>query len=1791
MGKRPILPLLILLSAAASTALAKEPAQQPDPAAASPGAPPPREEAAALVQRAREALARHAYKEARGLADHAMKLDGDNLDARYAFAVSAQKLGQLRTARVQLSALRQRDPTRPGVTRLLAETCEGLKDPQQAAALFLAAAREEKDPSLNLRAARIAFGAGLWKLACEGFKDARSLESADLQKYAQAAEKAARWAEAAAADRALLQQTGDEQWQLPLTSALIHMNDLPGAETAVNAVLSKDSNNASALLLAADIAHARQDAASEEKLTRTAISASPRIAGAHRRLGDLAFARNATADAQAAYEAELSVTPDDPGASAGLARIAAQNGNIEAAVGYARKALQSKAADAADPALNALLGHLLLSAGDCRGALGPLRTAAHAESNEAALDLAECLHVTGADAAARQSIAQVEARDPRQPRAHELAGVIALAHNEKATARRELDSAVANGANDLQLVVRVAQDYAAAGDGAAAETLAQRVLQSHPEDVEASRLLADIEVKRGELARALPLLATVEHAHPGDVHVLAALARVHRAAAQGRPGAEEDQARQYAARALAARADDPEANEINGLLALDATPAALTGKADGQDARAAIAGLTAARARARAEAEAYFEKALQGRPGGEALAAVAQARREAGKRKEAQELLSRVREEPIPDDVALAQAALALDDGDLKSAEEELAAVLLAHPGNGEGQALAGDIASERGDSEMARSHYQAADATGALTPAQKARYAEALAAGGTLPLAATLAREALQGGESGAGVHATLGWVLYRQGDKDGSRAELNIAEDKGAHDKNVHVILGTLAQEEGDFPKAQAEFEKALAIAPDDPAANAAEGRILTGQKKYAAALPHLRKAWATNSHDAELGVALARTYLGVGDATTEAAGVLDQLSPGAVDEATLHTLRGQIAAQRGNHVRAASEYEKAVQAKPGDPDILQLQAQNLLDVPQYEKAIAALEEAQKHAPDRVDIARELARLYAATEQPGRAADAQARAELAEETGIEKQRKTIPPEQVKIVAVADEFQPVGDMGAGGANYAYIGKVLPDGIAHDLARSPYIRLLARDARTQAAAEKQKETWLKEHPDATPEEVEAGIGGLTPQATYVVAGQYVVIPAEGDQPAQLQVSAKLVEVKGQAILRSSSRHGELKDFSQVQHAVALELLGQFVPITESERAAIEKAVPVGNLESMRLMVEARDATAKGDLRSAQALLRAARAADEHNVAAIADLQRTQKELGPANRVAVRDFARIGTAPDYIETGLQNTITSKLANVGGIQVIERSELPAIEKEVELWLAQHADAQGAGTAAENAHLQEEVQQMTSTVPVGAVVSGSFQLANGVLVIEARMIDWGSKSVMLAERVAGPEKSVLDLENELAEKIVRRLVGAPSEEETRRLREKQDFEQYKRDMEELTRRRAAEKNELVAETSTPETTPAAASAPGTSTAAGESSKEPVPKDTVWVDIRGQGLGQKNGPPAFGLALGLLSWDRKFKGLPILSGEELHLTWIVGGISNRLTQSRTYNYAPVSVYETGLDVDSTWWWKFIGLDLGMAVTGGLHQNLILEETGTTVNQFWLGARLRVGLALRLENLRFHAAIGGQAGWTPTADPNGATVNGLFLQTGLAYQFGEAPELPTGFELAYRAHTVLPTGSDAFRSYGGYFGQHGGFMLQNELLIGKGSGRFTHSAVLGVGYAPDKDPTAGVSPFVLAEFGYDFQVHFFAEHHLVNPLAGLRFSLVRASGGGLGDTCGTSSSGCWGFMFGPQVGVDIDPITGLGFRIAAGHDFLWSPIPSAALSSAGDYSGYTADIGISYRF
>jgi tetratricopeptide (TPR) repeat protein len=884
-------------------------------------------------------------------------------------------------------------------------------------------------------------------------------------------------------------------------------------------------------------------------------------------------------------------------------------------------------------------------------------------------------------------------------------------------------------------------------------------------------------------------------------------------------------------------------------------------------------------------------------------------------------------------------------------------------------------------------------------------------------------------------------------------------------------------------------------------------------------------------------------------------DAQALLDSLQPGAVDEATLHALRGLALHQRGSFLKATREYDAALATKPNDPDIGQLRAQNLLKLVELNQTVASLEQAQALAPDREDIAAQLARLYAGMDQREKAAAEQLRADRIAASGREAARVNLKPKEIKTIAMPGLFTPMFASASGPQDDSYLGRVLPALIGRDLARSPYVELVAP-------------------------------GQPPPSGTYyAVDGQILVVPATPGIAAQLQIVARLVEAKSGAVVRSSARSGSLQDFSRLQHETALDLLEQFVPVTPQERERVNLALPIEQLDSLKLLAAALDARAHGELPKALDLLRQARASDIGNVVATEELLATKKALG-------------ARTTEHVGNELENSLSARLAKLSRVEVVNGggAAVPPAANQP----AGAAPSSPGPTAA-------------TTAAVDTVITGSYSfMKGGALTVQVRCVDVETRTETFSVQVSSSEPGLIRVEDELADGIARGLLGSLSEDDAHLIHFEQPVAPPPSSVPAPAPATAgtgatpAPVPVAAAQPSAPAapgpaTAPAGAAAPppatastpaapGTSAAAlpprdssGPGPQPPGKGDLFQLDFRAQGLTNKLAVPPVGFDLTLLS------GVVSANILTVKFNWIFGTVTNHFAPLTASSPTALLLVDSGLDIELDFLWKSIGFDLAAAGTAGYLQT----QRSTAL---FYGVRPRGGILLQAGHFQVAGDIGWQVNGTYHAASGDRVANdlsGLFVQANLAYRFDElALALPEGSELGYRAHFVVPEGKAAYRSYGLGFAKPGGFILQNDLILSGTIDRVRMGVLVGIGEWPATSPES--SRFQMQELGFDFQLSLFARRTTFNPFIGWRFAADRATGSGLG-SCGSTSVGCWGGIVAPRLGVDVNVVAGLLVEVGWGYDFQFSQLTvikgKLGIGDPGNYSGYGADVGLSYKF
>jgi tetratricopeptide (TPR) repeat protein len=897
---------------------------------------------------------------------------------------------------------------------------------------------------------------------------------------------------------------------------------------------------------------------------------------------------------------------------------------------------------------------------------------------------------------------------------------------------------------------------------------------------------------------------------------------------------------------------------------------------------------------------AHLLRGLADRPeadlSGEGLRIAAEVAMDAKELKKAKALVDRAGRAGT-DRLGISLARLAYLNRDFTAAEKKIAARLAASPGDGEALKLGGDIAYESGRIRTARERFEKADASGALPAAGQARLCEVRVRDGAYEGARSACGKALRGGLDDASVHANLGLALARLGDKEGARKEIGIAVSKGASDKSTQLVRGLLAESDGLDGDALEFYQKVLAADPGNVEANAQSGRILLKRAKYDEAAIRLGKAFRANPQDPALAVSLAKAQLGTGH-LSDAQKTIRTIPEGAIDEATRLGLDGQVQRALGNYRKANELFEKALRKDPGNADLLALQGENYLSLPHYEKAIQLLEAAQKADPSRLDVSERLARLYAELGDADKAAQQLARIDSNERTQYARERKAIDSKDLRRVSVNKDFETIGRIDD--PMLGRLGRVLRDAVAADMGLSPYIQVIDHSDETQ--------TVVREARDLQVPSAAAPTGARTPEhyARYALSGNFQMV---GDS---LQMSCAITDINTRQSYRGSA-DGSKERWAEIEKRAVLEMLSTFVPLSAQERMNLERAALErshrGNLESVVRMKDANDAIRQGDQRLALHYLEEAHAADLGNARAIVELAEVKKRVALMNRVAILEARKIGDVEDALVLGLRYTLSSKLSGVNGIQVIDNDLVDSVLKTERDYIVENRENIDPKT----------LPQIAATQIAANILLQPFMEGHGEgITVGAMLIQLSDGRVLLGDQVSGTRSTLLELQNELALDIVRKLYGEPSEQEMAILRKKQSLEQYQHDMAELARLRAEKLAAIQAQPSTPApAVPPIASVQSQPTTAMNENLAAPPR----IDSERYGRNMRTG--------GLVCAGA---GLVSMTAGLVYYVQ-ARSLSNRVSNATTYN---TSDYQAGRDAETSQK-LFYSLGAAMTVTGAV--------------------------------------------------------------------------------------------------------------------------------------------------------------------------------------------------------------------------------------------------------------
>jgi tetratricopeptide (TPR) repeat protein len=1329
----------------------------------------------------------------------------------------------------------------------------------------------------------------------------------------------------------------------------------------------------------------------------------------------------------------------------------------------------------------------------------------------------------------------------------------AEADKKTAEARKLYEKALDKKPGDKALTMHVAQLAVATNDLATAEAKLNELLAKSPDDADALVLKADIAAAKGDAAAEEQTLRAALAKQEKNEALKKRLAVV--LGKQARAKIDAGDAKGAQEKADEALKLDPKSGR-----AQDALGRALWAQGD------------------KAKAEKQL-KALADQPdsevSGEGVRLAAELALES-KDKDAKAKAKKLADRAAKlgsKNIGYTRARIAMADGDLAGAEKAIAAHITANPADGEGARLGGDIAYEAGKAKVARERYESADKLGTLPAKGQGRLCEARVRDGAFEGAKDACGKALAGGNEEAAVHANLGLAMYRLGDKDGAKKEIAVASSKGAKDKSTLLVQGLLAESDGREAEALAFYDKVLAVDANNVEANAQSGKLLEKRGKHGEAVKRLGKAHKADPSNAKLAVSLAKAQLGAGK-LGEAQRTIRSIPAGALDEATQRTLNGQVEAARGNYKKANEEFEKALAAKPGDSEILSLQGANYLKLPHYDKAIERLEAAQKADPSRADVTEQLARLYAETGQADKAAQAVSKLDAIQKAEAEQQRKAVEPKDQKRIAVDDDFKSVSK--EADESGAALGLGLRKLVMSDLQRSPYVVVIDRSKEGEAALRKERDKQLDAANRENAAPADAG-KELAPQ--FVLTGTYQL---GGD--GSLTVSLKLIDIKTKAV-KAGTGVGSKDKLTEVERHAVAELLDSMGLLSEQERVALERAAGGPNFESFVKMTEADAAKARGDLRTALKLYGEAKDADQGNPRALVGYADALKDVGEKNRIAIPQPTSSGNPPEGMVVGLRTMLSSKLASVQGIHVIEREKVDAILKE--------RDYQGAAENRENIDPASLPKDEAKELAARVLLQTRVDYSTGGVNLSASLIDMDDNKLILGDQVSGKESEVQQLQNQLAVNIVRKLRGEPTEDEMKALQKIQAEDEYRKQMAELARLQSAEKDRMAQEAAKKGVTVAEVAKEEIKKKE-EAKKAPPPpkKEEPIVITQPTGTTQSSAPePTFqvGFRSALTATDPT--GDHHLGGG-LMFTWLAYASkhsrtslvldleSTRWTSGRTdaTNRNQAAFYGLGFDWTFPIAIKGTGLFLGAEATYGVLQSSVM--TDAAVNTDWvLQLMPHAGLGLAFHGVGLFADAGWRFQLFKNDSSKEAGLDGLVLQGGVRVDMSEGRDVDSSWNIGYTARAYTPNGRAIYSRYGGLPLTSGaGPLLGHEFtLTGNGRGGSIEQGAAFI-YTGADDSTGG-SALKMMELSYVLTWHAFDTHQIFNPYIGTRLGFNKVSG-----VLGSDSS--YLFVAAAQAGLDI----ALGESFALRGGVAYDGMLGDDFTGDSALSGYALEAGLMFR-
>ncbi len=605
-----------------------------------------------------------------------------------------------------------------------------------------------------------------------------------------------------------------------------------------------------------------------------------------------------------------------------------------------------------------LLARAKLGQGDFEAADRTIRSAMQAAPGSLALQrgLAEVLAARGDREAALDQLQQIIAKDPGNARALLMQASLLMQGGRVDEAEQAYSAALQHGSTSLTLPQKViatgaqVEIHLARGDVPKAEEAHKNLTTLAPDSVVANLLSARISLSKQDYAAASAELQRIVTQMPNFVAARSLLGSA--LYAQG----SFQQAERHLTEVIRQAPANIEARKLLAQLRLRMNQPAeamnvLVPALESEDTDAevnALANSAQLRIGDESTAVALLERSVQQHPNKPELKLqLANAYLRTGDSDKAVALLKQI--ESTPDNVAkeaLLVAALA-DSKGIAAAQQEVEALLKAHPRNVAILNLASSFFLRRGDFERARSALARASAVDPKNTLTSLNAARLEVSAGKISVADGLYRKVLQSDPDNAAAHLGLAEIAMRQGKNSEAIDWLSELIKRAPKAVEPRLALARLHLQQKNPSAAEEAVAQALEVSIDKAPVQNAAGTMYLQFGRLDAALNAFRAAAAADAGNVTYLINQARAERALGNleaaraTASRALSIQPEYLPAAAMNAFL-----DVEAKRPE--AALSRLESLKKRRPNDPAVLVLEGELLMALQRPADAAVALERA---------------------------------------------------------------------------------------------------------------------------------------------------------------------------------------------------------------------------------------------------------------------------------------------------------------------------------------------------------------------------------------------------------------------------------------------------------------------------------------------------------------------------------------------------------------------------------------------------------------------------------------------------------------------------------------------------------------------------------------------------------------------------------------------------------------------------------------------------------------------------